>query len=143
MPRIVGSSYIHVQQSQGYLNTSRSSIQASTMSCTPRIISRAATCLTGASRLAVLSPIAVRLPVAGPSRIPYRPRFAIRHATNIASSSSTAPNPGLPPISSQPSIRVEPPSLDAIKEEGFMDDDVELVPPDEARLVITQSAVQV
>lgn len=113
------------------------------MSCTSRVISRAATSLASSSRLVVLASIPNRSPIAGPSRIPYQPRFAIRNATSFASSSSAAENPGLPPIPTQPVIRVQPPSLDAIKEEGYMEDDVTLVPPEEAKLVITQSAVQV
>jgi len=36
-----------------------------------------------------------------------------------------------------------PPSLEAIKEEGFFEDDVALIPQQEARLVITPQAVQV
>jgi hypothetical protein len=38
---------------------------------------------------------------------------------------------------------VTPPSLQAIKEEGFFEDDVQLLPEQEARLVITPEAVQV
>jgi hypothetical protein len=38
---------------------------------------------------------------------------------------------------------VTPPSLKDIKEEGFFEDDVALLPDQEARLVITPQAVQV
>jgi hypothetical protein len=38
---------------------------------------------------------------------------------------------------------VTPPSIEAIKEEGYFEDDVVLVPEGEARLVITPQAVQV
>jgi len=54
--------------------------------------------------------------------------------------SSSAPN--LPPIPSTPSIKVQPPSLQKIKDEGFFDDDVKLVPESEASLVITPEAVR-
>lgn len=67
------------------------------------------------------------------------PRLA-RPASSAASMSSSAPN--LPPIPSTPSIRVTPPSLAAIKEEGFMDDDVALVPENEARINITPEAIR-
>ncbi|KLT39637.1 hypothetical protein CC85DRAFT_250878 [Cutaneotrichosporon oleaginosum] len=53
--------------------------------------------------------------------------------------SSAAPN--LPPIPASPKITVTPPSLDAIREEGFMDD-AKLVPEDEAYLNITPEAIQ-
>lgn len=110
------------------------------MSCTSRFISRAV--LVSTSRHISTLPIAIA--IAGPSRIrtTAQPRF-IRRATNVASPSSSPLNPGLPPIPPQPAISVRPPSLSAIKEEGFFEDDVQLVPPDEARLVITPAAVQV
>lgn len=43
----------------------------------------------------------------------------------------------------QTPIDVIPPSLDAIKEEGYLDDDVALIPPEEAWLNITPAAVSV
>ncbi|OCF34858.1 hypothetical protein I316_03404 [Kwoniella heveanensis BCC8398] len=46
------------------------------------------------------------------------------------------------PIPSKPSISVKAPSLDAIKEEGYLDEDVQLLPPEEAYLNITHDAVQ-
>ncbi|GMK59246.1 hypothetical protein CspeluHIS016_0702610 [Cutaneotrichosporon spelunceum] len=52
---------------------------------------------------------------------------------------STAPH--LPPIPSSPKITVTPPSLDAIHEEGFMDD-AKLVPESEAWINITPEAIR-
>ncbi|WVF66577.1 hypothetical protein IAT40_001317 [Kwoniella sp. CBS 6097] len=46
------------------------------------------------------------------------------------------------PIPSKPSINVTAPSLDAIKEEGYLDDDVQLLPSEEAYLNITHDAVE-
>jgi len=45
--------------------------------------------------------------------------------------------------STKPSIKVTPPSLDAIKEEGYLDDDVQLIDPEEAWINITPDAVKV
>jgi hypothetical protein len=60
-----------------------------------------------------------------------------------SSSNDTSAPPPTPLPSSSPKIRVTPPSLQAIKDEGFSDDNVELVPEQEARLIITPEAVQV
>ncbi|WVQ72275.1 hypothetical protein IAR50_001825 [Cryptococcus sp. DSM 104548] len=60
--------------------------------------------------------------------------------SSIGSSSSAAPH--LPPIPTRPNIKVTAPSLAAIKEEGFLDDDVKLLPPEEAFLNISPEAVQ-
>ena len=51
--------------------------------------------------------------------------------------SSTPP----PPPSVRPRIDITPPSLQAIRQEGFLDDDIELVPPDQAWLNITQASI--
>lgn len=111
------------------------------MSLTPRLISRATFACSSRSLPRVLTC------VPGPSRIPYQspqPRSSLssRYASTITpSSSASAPN--LPPIPTDPKIRVTPPSLKDIKEEGFFEDDVALLPEQEARLVITPQAVQV
>ncbi|BEJ12577.1 hypothetical protein CspHIS471_0210370 [Cutaneotrichosporon sp. HIS471] len=63
----------------------------------------------------------------------------VRYASSAASMSSSAPH--LPPIPSFPKITVTPPSLDAIREEGFMDD-AKLVPENEARINITPEAIR-
>ncbi|WWD22711.1 hypothetical protein CI109_107204 [Kwoniella shandongensis] len=67
-----------------------------------------------------------------------------RSATTSALSGSTSNAGDIPPslISQRPNIRVSPPSLDAIKEEGYLDDDVKLLPTEEAFLNITPEAVQ-
>ncbi|WVQ94187.1 hypothetical protein IAU59_001265 [Kwoniella sp. CBS 9459] len=63
-----------------------------------------------------------------------------RNAT--ASSYPPASTSADAPIASKPSIHVRAPSLDAIKEEGYLDDDVQLLPPEEAYLNITHDAVE-
>lgn len=98
---------------------------------------------------------------AGPSRIPVSSRpispwmispwiASRRSATTFASlpTSKTAEQPPPPPLASAgagtaPKIRVIPPSLEAIEEEGFMDEAVQLLPEDQARMVITPEAITV
>jgi hypothetical protein len=112
------------------------------MSITPRLFSRAT--FASSSRHLIRSSSATIQCIAGPSRIRTKipqPR-SYRYATTLSPSSS-ASSPGIPPISPEPSIQVTPPSLEAIKEEGFFEDDVALIPQEEARLVITPQAVQV
>lgn len=66
-----------------------------------------------------------------------------RLATTSAFNSSRSGLPDLPPVPSRPNIKVSAPSLAAIREEGFYDDDVKLLPPEEAFLNITPEAIQV
>jgi hypothetical protein len=66
--------------------------------------------------------------------------MGMRAASSAPSMSTGAPN--LPPIPTGAGIAVAPPSLDAINAEGFFDDDVKLVPPEQASLVITPEAVR-
>lgn len=66
-----------------------------------------------------------------------------RLATTSAFNSSRSSLPDLPPVPSKPNIKVSAPSLAAIREEGFYDDDVKLLPPEEAFLNITPEAIQV
>ena len=112
------------------------------MSLAPRILSR-----TIASSSRYLTRATIIQGIAGPSRLPATPRSYPfppnhRYATTLSTTSS-ASTPDLPPIPTNPGIKVTPPSIDAIKEEGFFEDDVVLVPEEEARLVITPQAVQV
>lgn len=93
---------------------------------------------------------------AGPSRIPVASSpisplaISRRSATTFASLPTIKPS-AQPPLlpsapdgaSAAPKIRVIPPSLDAIKEEGYMDEDVQLLPEDQARMVITPEAIAV
>ncbi|KAK8844735.1 hypothetical protein IAR55_006585 [Kwoniella newhampshirensis] len=71
-----------------------------------------------------------------------------RSATTSSIAPSSSPShgeslpPPLPPISQRPNIKVTPPSLEAIKAEGYLDDDVKLLPTEEAYLDITPEAVQ-
>ncbi|WVO20650.1 uncharacterized protein IAS62_001949 [Cryptococcus decagattii] len=65
-----------------------------------------------------------------------------RLATTSAFNSSRSGLPDLPPVPSRPNIKVSAPSLAAIREEGFYDDDVKLLPPEEAFLNITPEAIQ-
>jgi len=112
------------------------------MSIAPRLISRVA---FASSRNLVRAPLNQALHgigVAGPSRLPLPTRSYRRYATTVSTQSSSS-SPDLPPIPANPSIKVTPPSIEAIKEEGFFEDDVVLVPEEEARLVITPQAVQV
>lgn len=55
--------------------------------------------------------------------------------------SSAAPN--LPPIPANPTVRVLPPSLQKVKDEGFFDDDVKLIPATDAKIVLTPEAIRV
>jgi hypothetical protein len=64
-------------------------------------------------------------------------------AQQPSSPNDISPPPSSPLPSSSPKIRVTPPSLQAIKDEGFSDDNVELVPEQEAGLIFTPEAVQV
>lgn len=62
-------------------------------------------------------------------------------ATNSLLSSTTN---GPPPIHNQGTgVRVVPPNLELIKQEGYFDEDVSLVPEGEARLIITPQALNV
>ena len=85
---------------------------------------------------------------AGPSRIPI-PRtlsglqLSRRHATTYAARPTASPINTNLPLSSRPKISVTPPSLQTIKEEGYLDDDVQLIPPDQAMMIITPEAVTV
>lgn len=76
-------------------------------------------------------------------RVPRSDPKPCRLASTSAYNPSRSGLPDLPPIPSRPNIQVSAPSLAAIKEEGFYDDDVKLLPPEEAILNITQEAVQV
>ena len=116
-----------------------------------RLISRP--CVASSSRLP-LSSLAITqsalLPLHRPSRSYSSP--ARRPATTLATASaalSDALPASLLPSSAQPSsagpttpLVVQPPSLEAIKAEGYLDD-AELVPPDDAYLNITDPALQV
>ena len=76
---------------------------------------------------------------------PPRPSTLPISSYRRQASTSAAPHasPNLPPILSRPTIRVTPPSLRAIKEEGYQNDDVVLIPSEEASLIITPEAVRV
>jgi hypothetical protein len=109
------------------------------MSIAPRLITRVA--LASSKNVLRVPALHALQCIAGPSRLPLQPRSYRRYATTLSSQSSSSPD--LPPIPANPSIKVTPPSIEAIKEEGFFEDDVVLVPEEEARLVITPQAVQV
>ncbi|GFZ44576.1 hypothetical protein JCM24511_02300 [Saitozyma sp. JCM 24511] len=81
-------------------------------------------------------------PHAGPSRLP--PSLRSRSATTLSSASPSSVSPSLaPPIPpTRHSIKITTPSLESIKQEGFFDDDVALVPPEKAKLIITPEAVE-
>ncbi|WVR03057.1 hypothetical protein IAU60_000046 [Kwoniella sp. DSM 27419] len=66
-----------------------------------------------------------------------------RAASTASAGSALSPSDfDTPPLPSKPRIAVTPPSLEAIKEEGYLEDDVELIPADQAHLNITPDAVQ-
>jgi hypothetical protein len=109
------------------------------MSISPRLITRVA--LASSKNVLRVPAVYALQCIAGPSRLPLQPRSYRRYATTLSSQSSSSPD--LPPIPPNPNIKVTPPSIEAIKEEGFFEDDVVLVPEEEARLVITPQAVQV
>ncbi|KAE8541244.1 hypothetical protein D1P53_002601 [Cryptococcus gattii VGV] len=75
-------------------------------------------------------------------RVPRSDAKSYRLATTSAFNSSRSGLPDLPPVPSRPNIKVSAPSLAAIREEGFYDDDVKLLPPEEAFLNITPEAIQ-
>ncbi|KAK4685944.1 hypothetical protein P7C73_g4184, partial [Tremellales sp. Uapishka_1] len=67
------------------------------------------------------------------------PRWQLsRTATTLATPSTSTP----PLPLSKPTFKVIAPSLEKIKEEGFFEEDVKLIPEAEATLVITPEAVQ-
>jgi hypothetical protein len=109
------------------------------MSIAPRLITRVA--LASSKNVLRVPAVHALQCIAGPSRLPLQPRSYRRYATTLSTQSSSSPD--LPPIPANPSIKVTPPSIEAIKEEGFFEDDVVLLPEEEARLVITPQAVQV
>lgn len=65
------------------------------------------------------------------------------NSTATAAATPIATSPDLPPIPPHPKVHVKAPSLAAIKAEGFLDDDVALIPESEASLVITPEAIRV
>ncbi|RSH83955.1 [4Fe-4S] proteins maturation [Saitozyma podzolica] len=88
-------------------------------------------------------------PHAGPSRSPplFRSPQSLRSrsATTLSSaspSSSVSPSLAPPVPPSRHSIKITTPSLESIKQEGFFDDDVALVPTEKAKLIITPEAVE-
>ncbi|WWC90171.1 uncharacterized protein L201_005104 [Kwoniella dendrophila CBS 6074] len=80
-----------------------------------------------------------------PSR-QYDSRNGIGHVKRYASAAAVAtpsPSADLPLINQKKtSIKVIPPSLEEIKEEGYLDDDVQLLPKEEAYMNITPDALQ-
>ena len=80
------------------------------------------------------------------------PSYVFRRSASTASASATSRS-SLPTSLSdlmnpkasneRPPIHVTPPSLDAIKEEGYLDDDVQLIPTEQATLLITPEAIAV
>lgn len=87
--------------------------------------------------------VSTRLPVSQSTYLPRR----------LASTASATSRSALPDSLSdfinakgsteRPPIHVTAPSLDAIKEEGYLDDDVKLIAPEEATLLITPEAIAV
>jgi len=87
--------------------------------------------------------VSTRLPVSQSTYLPRR----------LASTASATSRSSLPDSLSdfinakgsteRPPIHVTAPSLDAIKEEGYLDDDVQLIAPEEATLLITPEAIAV
>ena len=98
-----------------------------------------------------------RIPWMAPTSHPLPHRKAIAHLRppktstlpisgyrrRASTSVAPHPSPGLPPISLKLKMRVTPPSLRAIQEEGYQNDDVVLIPSHEAVLILTPEAVQV
>ncbi|WWC67289.1 uncharacterized protein I206_101197 [Kwoniella pini CBS 10737] len=83
------------------------------------------------------------------SRTPARSQNSLtgKHApsrqyASAAAVATPSPSADIPHIPRRPSIKVIPPSLEEIKEEGYLDDDVKLLPSDEAYLNITPDALQ-
>lgn len=70
------------------------------------------------------------------------PSTSFSRAASSAAAMSSGSTPNLPPIPSSPKILVTPPDLQKIKDEGFFDDDVALVAPNDAKLVITPEAIR-
>ncbi|CAD6564412.1 MAG: [4Fe-4S] proteins maturation [Tremellales sp. Tagirdzhanova-0007] len=97
-----------------------------------------------------------RIPWMAPTSHPLPHRKAIAHLRppktstlpisgyrrRASTSVAPHPSPGLPPISLKLKMRVTPPSLRAIQEEGYQNDDVVLIPSHEAVLILTPEAVQ-
>ncbi len=87
-----------------------------------------------------LPPLRLLRPPSSVTSLRERNVHSIRHASTVASTSTP---PDIPPFPPRPKIQVTPPSLSAIKEEGYLDDDVVLIPEDQAALFITPEAIRV
>ncbi|WWC57614.1 uncharacterized protein I303_100146 [Kwoniella dejecticola CBS 10117] len=73
------------------------------------------------------------------------PRSSFSVAKRYASAAAVAtpaPSADIHPVPRRTSVRVIPPSLEEIKEEGYLDEDVQLLPSEEAFLNITPDALQ-
>ncbi|WRT63233.1 uncharacterized protein IL334_000136 [Kwoniella shivajii] len=68
--------------------------------------------------------------------------FVFKRYASAATVATPSPSADLPPVSPRPNVKVIQPSLEAIKEEGYLDDDVKLLPVEEAYLDITPDALQ-
>lgn len=80
-----------------------------------------------------------------PSRAPPRQRTVPpssyrSYATSLASSSSPS---SLPILNTPPKVNVIPPSIERIKEDGFFEDDIQLIPENQAIIHISPEAVTV
>ncbi|WVQ82917.1 hypothetical protein IAT38_005053 [Cryptococcus sp. DSM 104549] len=121
---------------------------ASTVASSSRLISRPS--FASSSRLPQrLPPPRPFSTVLSPSTLrrssPLLQSLPAHRAATTSAMSHSSPHggaPDFPPMPSRPNIRVTAPSLAAIKEEGFLDDDVKLLQPEEAFLNITPEAVQ-
>ncbi|KAK6904729.1 hypothetical protein L486_02809 [Kwoniella mangroviensis CBS 10435] len=89
----------------------------------------------------VVRAISIVLPHPPSSRFQSRHLPSRRYAS-AAAVATPSPSADVHPIPSRPSIKVIPPSLEEIKEEGYLDDDVQLLPAEEAYLNITPDALQ-
>ncbi|ORX35114.1 hypothetical protein BD324DRAFT_603993 [Kockovaella imperatae] len=70
------------------------------------------------------------------------PTFSQSSSSSSSSSSPPPPSSISSGSSSRSRIKVTPPSLEAIKNEGYFDDDIALIPPDQAVLDITPSSIR-
>ncbi|WVW81295.1 hypothetical protein I302_103286 [Kwoniella bestiolae CBS 10118] len=104
-------------------------------------ISRAT--FASSSRLTLTRPISRSISTITPSaRSRHSPSYYPRRYASAAAVATPSPSADVPPIPSKPSIKVIPPSLEEIKEEGYLDDDVQLLPLEEAYLNLTPDALQ-
>ena len=87
--------------------------------------------------------VSTRLPVSQSTYLPRRLASTAPATSRSALPDSLSDFINAKGSTERPPIHVTAPSLDAIKEEGYLDDDVKLIAPEDATLLITPEAIAV